>query len=69
MLVTGLVVALIVSLLFGDLEPLSLAALTTGLLLTLVQAGITIIYSTVAARIYHQLAGNVADPSVPHVAG
>lgn len=67
MIVVGIVAGLIVTLAFGDLEPFSMAALVMGLFSTVFQALITIIYSTIIARIYHQLSGNIADPGVPNV--
>lgn len=67
MLVVGIIAGLIVALLFGDIEPYSMGALVLGLFSTVFQALITIAYSTIIARIYHQLAGNTADPGVPNV--
>ncbi|MBW0144805.1 glycerophosphoryl diester phosphodiesterase membrane domain-containing protein [Sphingomicrobium clamense] len=67
MIVVGIIAGLITSLIFGEPEPFTMAALVMGLFSTLVQAGITIVYSTVIARIYHQLAGNPADPTVASV--
>ena len=67
MIVVGIVIGLVVALLFGEIEPYTMGALFMGLFSGFAQALITIVYSTIIARIYHQLAGNVADPSVPNV--
>ncbi|WP_260484346.1 glycerophosphoryl diester phosphodiesterase membrane domain-containing protein [Sphingomicrobium flavum] len=62
MAAAGIVVGLVVSLIFGEIEPMSIAALVTGLFATIVQAGFTIVWSTMVARIYLQLTGRSADP-------
>ena len=58
----SLIVGLAVTLLFGEPEPMTVAALVAGLLSGLAGALTTIIYSTITARIYLQLAGRPADP-------
>ncbi|WP_265563404.1 glycerophosphoryl diester phosphodiesterase membrane domain-containing protein [Sphingomicrobium arenosum] len=64
-----LIGGLAIQLVLGEPEPMNLAAVAHGLVSTLAQAAVTIVYSTILARIYHQLAGNAADPvvSVPAV--
>lgn len=53
-----------ISLVFGDTEPYSIAALATGLVGGIAGAALTIVYSVIVARIYLQLAGKPADPDV-----
>lgn len=66
-LVYGMMFGLIGQLLFGDVEPMSVGALYTGLIAGLLQALLTVVSSTIVARIYAQL---VAEPvaSVPPTA-
>ncbi|WP_343346633.1 glycerophosphoryl diester phosphodiesterase membrane domain-containing protein [Sphingomicrobium sp. XHP0239] len=59
---TTLVGGLLVKLLLGDPDPLTPAALVMGLISGLAAAVITIVYSTILARLYLQLAGKPADP-------
>lgn len=63
-LVYGILVGLIGRLIFGEAEPFTVAALYAGLTAGLLQAAMTVISSTVVARLYAQLA---AAPTVPHV--
>ncbi|MCJ8190212.1 hypothetical protein [Sphingomicrobium aestuariivivum] len=62
--VVGIIAGLAITLVLGEAEPLTLAALLLGLVASLAQAAVTIVYSTVLARIYLQLAGRPADPAV-----
>lgn len=61
-----LVLGSLLSLVFGDIEPLSLGALAYALLFGAIQAGLAIIVSVMLARIYLQLSGDEAlDVTVP----
>lgn len=55
LIAVGIVAGLAIALVFGAPEPMSLAALFTGLFATVVQAAFTIVYSTMVAQIYLQL--------------
>jgi hypothetical protein len=55
-----------VALLLGPPKPGSLSALVLGLAVGLIQAPFTVIAATMLARIYVQLAGRDARPSVPN---
>lgn len=60
----SIIVGLAVQLIFGDPEPLSLAALFVGLAGGIATAILTVVYSTITARMFLQLAGKPADPDV-----
>ncbi|MCJ7422043.1 glycerophosphoryl diester phosphodiesterase membrane domain-containing protein [Sphingomicrobium astaxanthinifaciens] len=60
----GLIAGLAIELALGPVEPMTVAALLAALVSTLAQAAVTIVYSTILARIYLQLAGQPADPAV-----
>jgi ABC-type Fe3+ transport system permease subunit len=55
----------IVSLFLGPLEPLSASALVTSLIEAVFQAAVSVIFAMMLARIYAQLSGRDAQPSVP----
>ncbi|WP_265530078.1 glycerophosphoryl diester phosphodiesterase membrane domain-containing protein [Sphingomicrobium marinum] len=66
----GLIANLALALIFGDPEPMSIGALAYGLVATLLQAAVTVVYSVMVARIYRQLsAETVAYASVPDAGG
>ena len=58
----SLIFGLAMTLMFGEPEPMSVSALFLGLGSGLAGALITVVYSTIVARIYLQLAGRPADP-------
>lgn len=60
----GVVFGMIVLLLFGQPEAMSLSALFLGLLTGAVQAAVVVVFAVMIARIYTQLA---TSPGVPHV--
>ncbi|WP_265570418.1 hypothetical protein [Sphingomicrobium nitratireducens] len=62
MLVAGLVFGLVATLAFGPPEPMSLSALLLGFLAASVQAGLSLVFLGIVARLYSQAA---ATPSVP----
>ena len=70
----GVVVGLVGELLFGEVEAMSVGALYYGLTAGLAQAALTLLTSTIFARIYAQLAGPAepvaapVEPSVPPTA-
>ncbi|MCM8557143.1 glycerophosphoryl diester phosphodiesterase membrane domain-containing protein [Sphingomicrobium sediminis] len=63
MMVVGIIGGLAIALAFGEPEPMTLAALFTGLVGGLAGAVLTVVYSAIIARIYLQLAGMPADPA------
>jgi hypothetical protein len=66
MLATGTIVNLIVMQLFGNMDPLSAAALISALVVSLVMAGITAMFAVMVSEIYAELAGrDAALVSVP----
>lgn len=64
LMAAGIVFGMIVLLLFGQPEAMSLSALFLGLLTGAVQALLVVVFATMVARIYTQLA---TSPGVPHV--
>jgi hypothetical protein len=64
-LVSQFAVGSVVNLLLGQPNPGSLSALILGLAVGVIQAPFTVIAATMLARIYVQLAGRDAQPSVP----
>jgi hypothetical protein len=64
LLAAGVVFGMIVLLLFGQPEAMSMSALFLGLLTGMVQAVLVVVFATMVARIYTQLA---TSPGVPHV--
>lgn len=64
LLAAGVVFGMIVLLLFGQPEAMSLSALFLGLLTGTAQAVLVVVFATMVARIYTQLA---TSPGVPHV--
>lgn len=66
LLAVGSAVGVIVSLLFGTVQPMSAAALVLALVQALVSAAITTLFAVMVARIYLQLSGrSEVQPSVP----
>ena len=60
-------VGLLVRSLFGELEPMSAAALVVGLVQGVASAAATVIFAVMLARIYVQLnGGGAAEVTVPH---
>ena len=57
--------AILVGSVAGEIAPLSVGALVAGLIAGVAQGAFSVIVSVMIARIYAQLAGRVAEPSVP----
>ena len=59
------VVASIAQLLLGKIESMSASALVAALFEAVASGAVTIVFAVMLARIYTQLAGNIAQASVP----
>ena len=55
----------VISLFLGPLDPLSASALITSMIEAIFQAAVSVIFAMMLARIYAQLSGRGAQPSVP----
>ncbi|NNC46947.1 MAG: hypothetical protein HKO13_00745 [Sphingomonas sp.] len=66
----GLIATLALALIFGDPEPMSIGALAYGLVSTVLQAAVTVVYLVMVARIYRQLSvDTVPHATVPDAGG
>lgn len=66
LIAVGAVVGLLTSLVFGDIEPMTVGALVVSALTQIAGAALTVVFVVMLARIYVQLAGGTAaEASVP----
>jgi hypothetical protein len=66
LIAVGAVAGAVVQVALGAIEPLSASALVAGLIESLFQAAISVIFAVMLARIYAQLSGAAVQPSVPN---